>query len=168
MNNLPSRLCVLLLAALFASIAGAQSEPSAETRREEAIRLAENEERLAVLGGDTASLERLWSASMIVNNPQSRISANRDAVLELVRKGLIRYSSFERTIEAIRFEGQIAIVMGAETVVPTGNAPGAGHPVHRRFTNLWKHQGNGWVMIGRHANVIPAEARRDANADHQR
>ena len=32
--------------------------------------------------------------------------------------GLIRYSHFERRIETIRFNQDIAIVMGSETVVP--------------------------------------------------
>src|SRR6187399_2055932 len=100
---------------------------------------------VAVLAGDTATLERLWSGTMIVNNPQSSISADRGVVLALVRKGLIRYSSFERTIEAIRFDGDISIVMGSEEVVPVGDAPHAGQTLHRRFTNIWKKKGTTWV-----------------------
>ena len=143
------------MAALLASSISAQPGSRAPAGSEESIRSLENQERVAVLAGDTATLERLWSGTMIVNNPQSSISADREVVLGLVRKGLIRYSSFERTIEAIRFDGDIAIVMGSEEVVPVGDAPRAGQTVHRRFTNIWKMRGNTWVMIGRHANVIP-------------
>ena len=148
-------LCALLMAALLTSCMSAQPESRAPSGLEEPIRSLENQERVAVLAGDTATLERLWSGTMIVNNPQSSISADRGVVLALVRKGLIRYSSFERTIEAIRFDGDIAIVMGSEEVVPVGDAPHAGQTVHRRFTNIWKRKGTTWVMIGRHANVIP-------------
>lgn len=154
-KNLFTELCALLMAALLASNTSAQPEPRAQSGLEESIRSLENQERMAVLAGDTATLERLWAGTMIVNNPQSSISADRGVVLTLVRKGLIRYSSFERTIEAIRFDGDIAIVMGSEEVVPIGDAPHAGQTVHRRFTNIWKMKGTTWVMIGRHANVIP-------------
>jgi hypothetical protein len=143
------------MAVLLASCMSAQPESRAPSSLEETIRSLEEQERGAVLAGDTATLERLWSGTMIVNNPQSTISADRGVVLGLVRKGLIHYSSFERTIEAIRFDRDIAIVMGSEEVVSVGDAPRAGQKVHRRFTNIWKITGTTWVMIGRHANVIP-------------
>jgi hypothetical protein len=147
--------CAVLMAAGLALSAFSQPESRAPSGSEASIRSLENQERVAVLAGDTTTLERLWSGTMIVNNPQSSISADRGVVLGLVRKGLIRYSSFKRTIEVIRFDGDIAIVMGSEEVVPVGDAPHAGQTVHRRFTNIWKMKGTTWVMIGRHANVIP-------------
>jgi hypothetical protein len=150
-------LYALLLTVLFTSSVHAQPDSRAPSGSEESIRLLEDQERLAVLKGDTATLERLWSETMIVNNPQSSISADRGVVLALVRKGLIRYSSFERSIEAIRMDGEIAVVMGAEEVVSVGDAPRAGQAVHRRFTNVWKKKGTTWVMIARHANVIPSK-----------
>jgi len=155
MKNIVAGPCALLMAALLASCTSVPLESRAPSGLEATIRSVENQEREAVLAGDTATLERLWAGTMIVNNPQSSISADRSFVLGLVRKGLIRYSSFERTIEAIRFDGDIAIVMGSEEVVPVGDAPRAGQTVHRRFTNIWKFTGATWVMIGRHANVIP-------------
>lgn len=151
-----SGLCALLLAALLSSAAFAQSQPRASASQEETIRALENQEREAVLAADTATLERLWAESMIVNNPQSSISADRNVVLGLVRSGRIRYSSFTRTIEAIRFDGDLAIVMGAEEVAAAGDAPRAGQAVHRRFTNLWKKRGATWVMVARHANITPS------------
>ena len=155
MKNIFAGSCALLMAALLASCTSTQPESRASSGFEETIRSLENQERLAVLAGDTATLERLWSATLIVNNPQSSISAERGVVLALVRNGLIRYSSFERAIEAIRVDGDHAIVMGSEEVVPIGDAPHAGQTVHRRFTNIWKMKGTTWVMIARHANVIP-------------
>lgn len=121
------------------------------------IRSLEEQERLAVLNEDVAALERLWAEQFIVNNPQNEISADRGAVLDRVRRGLIRYSKFERRIEAIRFDADIAIVMGSETVVPKSGAAGASQPVHRRFTNIWRKTGTTWREIARHANVVPGK-----------
>ena len=146
---------LFVIAALLAPSVLAESERSA-AGAEEQIRSLENEERLAVLAGDIAVLERVWAETMIVNNPQNVISTDRNVVLGLVRKGLIQYSAFERTIEAIRFDGELAIVMGSETIVPAGNSPQAGRKLQRRFTNLWKKKDGTWRMIGRHANLIPS------------
>jgi len=121
---------------------------------EDVIRQLEEQERQAVLQQDLAVLERLWAEGFIVNNPQNQISPNRDAVLALVKKGLIRYTRFERRIESIRFNADIAIVMGAETVEPVGDAPRAGRTIERRFTNIWRKQDDTWRIIARHANII--------------
>ena len=121
---------------------------------EDVIRQLEEQERQAVLKQDLAALERLWSEEFIVNNPQNQISTSRGDVLALVKRGLIRYAAFERRIESIRFNADIAIVMGAETVEPVGDAPRAGGTVERRFTNIWRKQDATWHMIARHANVI--------------
>lgn len=121
---------------------------------EDTIRQLEEQERQAVLREDTAALEQLWSDEFIVNNPQNRVTASRDDALALVRRGLIRYAAFERQIEAIRFNDDIAIVMGAETVEPVGDTPRAGTTVRRRYTNIWRKQAATWRMIARHANVI--------------
>ncbi|CAG0927900.1 hypothetical protein TFLX_00684 [Thermoflexales bacterium] len=123
-------------------------------REEDVIRQLEEQERQAVLQQDLAALERLWAEELIVNNPQNQISPSRGAVVELVKRGLIRYTAFERRIESIRFSADIAIVMGAETVEPVGDAPRAGGTVERRFTNIWGKQDATWHMIARHANVI--------------
>jgi len=126
----------------------------ARTNDERVIRELDEQEVAAVLKQDVATLERLWSPQMIVNNPQNGISADRDVVIDRVKRGLIRYSSFDRKIEAVRVRGDLAIVMGAETVVPIGDAPRAGRTVHRRFTDIWARSGTTWLLVGRHANVV--------------
>lgn len=122
--------------------------------QEDMIRQFEERERQAVLQQDLPALKLLWSEELIVNNPQNQISTNRDDVLMLVKRGLIRYAVFERRIESVRFHTDIAIVMGAETIEPIGDAPHAGGIVERRFTNIWRRQDATWQMIARHANVI--------------
>jgi len=122
---------------------------------EDTIRAMEEQERVAVLKEDVPALEKLWAESLTVNNPQNEISPNRAAVLDRVKHGLIRYSQFDRRIEAIRVDGDFAIVMGSETVVRKDDTNSANPPVHRRFTNIWKKSGKAWRMIARQASVVP-------------
>ena len=154
-KQLLASLVALLLAGSPLIVAAQSQEP--RSAEESAIRSLEEQERMAVLNGDIVALERLWAEQFIVNNPQNEISANRDAVLDRVRRGLIRYSKFERRIEAIRFSEDIAIVMGSETVVPKNDDAGSNQAVHRRFTNIWRKTGTTWRVIARHANVIPGK-----------
>lgn len=121
---------------------------------EREIRALEDQERTAVLARDFPALERLWSEDFIVNNPRNEVSADRRELLESFRQGIAHYRSFDRVIEAIRFSGDHAIVMGREKVEPAEEAPGAGRTVERRFTNVWRREGGTWRLFARHANVV--------------
>ena len=126
---------LLLACSLSVSAARSEERPAA---KENAIRSLEEQERTAVLEEDVQALERLWSEQLIVNTPQNEISADRSVVLDRVKRGLIRYSQFERRIESIRVNEDLAIVMGSETVVRKGDTAGAAQAVRRRFTNIWR------------------------------
>jgi ketosteroid isomerase-like protein len=157
-TNMTRRFAGLALSVFLACSSSVAAAPSEGQRAadENTIRSLEEQERTAVLKEDVPALERLWSERLIVNNPQNEISGDRSAVLDRVKRGLIRYSQFDRRIEAIRLDGDLVIVMGSETVVrkvETGSAPPA---VQRRFTNIWRKSGPTWRMIARHANVVPA------------
>ena len=121
---------------------------------EQVIRKLEHDESDAVLRGDLSALEKLWAEDFTVNSPQNRISESRKVVLDLVRAGVIKYSSFVREIEAIRVHGDTVIVMGSEVVTPVGKVPNAGEIVRRRFTNIWLKSGGEWRLAARHANAL--------------
>jgi ketosteroid isomerase-like protein len=110
---------------------------------------------MGVLNRDTEALLRLWSEQLIVNAPSNQISSDRSVVLNLMRQGLIHYALFERRIERLRIDDGIAIVMGGETIQPTGHAPQAGQTVQRRYTHIWKKESGTWRLVARHANIIP-------------
>src|SRR5215510_8202068 len=116
----------LLSAVLTSTLWTPLPAEEARTNDERVIREREERQAAAVLKQDVATLEQLWSPQMIVNNPQNGISPTRDAVIDRVKRGLIRYSSFERQIEAVRVQGDVAITMGSEKVAPIGDAPRAG------------------------------------------
>ena len=144
---------VVLVWCIFSASTAAAQETSAD---EAAVRKLDEQERVAVLKGDRGALERLWSEQLAVNAPTNHVNVGRQAVLDLITRGVLRYSSFERAVEAVRLFGDVAIVMGAETARPVGKAPGAGELVHRRFTNVWRNEAGIWRLFVRHANVIQA------------
>ena len=103
----------------------------------------------AVLRGDLAAMDRLWTKDFIVNNPFNEIDkAGR------VRTGAVTYSSFVREPEAVTVHGDTVIVMGRETVVPKGNSPDAGKTINRRYTNVWMKRDGRWRLVARHASII--------------
>jgi ketosteroid isomerase-like protein len=149
----PSQVALMMVLAASILTRGAIAQAQA-TSTDSTIRVLEDQERLAVLREDVAALERLWSPQFIVNNPQNAISADRAVVIDLVRQGRIRYSRFDRRVEAVRFNDDIAIVMGSETVVRKLENGDNGPPVDRRYSHVWKRTAAGWRLIARHANVI--------------
>jgi ketosteroid isomerase-like protein len=128
---------------------------------EEDVRARDDQERVAALNRDVSGLERLWSDNFAVNAPNNRVVVGKKAVLDtFIRGGIINFSSFERNIEFLRVDGDFAIVMGLETLVPVSSTPSAGltagKKVMRRFTNIWKRESGAWRLYWRHANVIAA------------
>ncbi len=143
---------------LLAGCATAHPAAAPQLATDEAtIRALEEQERIAVREQDFAALERIWSPRFMVNTPRNQVAPDRAVVLDIFRQGLAHYSAFDRRIESILFDGDLAIVMGAETVKPIGNAPHAGETVERRFTNIWKQENGSWRLLARHANVIAPE-----------
>lgn len=150
------RLLVIVLVALAAVVIERPSALQAPAD-EQAIRALEEQERLAVLNRDVDALKRIWSERMLVNAPGNKVSSGRDVALGLMESGAIHYTLFERSIEALRIDGDIAFVMGGETIKPTGEAPQAGQTVRRRFTHVWKKDGETWRLVARHANILPPQ-----------
>jgi hypothetical protein len=125
--------------------------------REAVIRALEIKEREAVLRTDSVLLfDSLWSPDMVVNTPANRVGTVEGTRMQL-RSGKLQYLSFDRTIEKITFNDNLAIVMGEEKLRPQGNQDNAGKLVTRRFTNIWKYSNNQWKIIARHATIIKVE-----------
>jgi len=126
---------------------------------ENLVRSLDDQERVAALNRDVSALERLWSDQFVVNAPNNQVVVGRQQNLDtFVRGGVINFSSFERTIEFIRVDGNFGVLMGLETVIPRTDVPSAGlvagQVIRRRFTNIWKKEGDTWRLYWRHANVM--------------
>lgn len=129
----------------------------AQDSREAEIRRLENLEIHSVLKGDSTVLfDKIWSPDLIVNTPANVVGTVEGTKAQL-RSGNLNYLSFERGIEKITFNDNIAIVMGSETIKPQGHQVNAGKTVSRRFTNIWLYKNNRWSIIARQATIIKVE-----------
>jgi ketosteroid isomerase-like protein len=145
---------ILLAAAVTILAPGVVSAQSVKQKAaiEQEIRKLDLAHAAAILRGDLAALDKLWTEDFIVNNPFNEIDkANR------IRSGAVSYSSFIREPEAITIHGNTVIVMGRETAVPKGDSPDAGKTIKRRYTNIWMKREGRWRLVARHASVICAK-----------
>lgn len=147
---------ILLLTAVFVfanTFASAQSLKRDE-KLEQEIRRLDLAHADAILRRDVEALKNLLAEDATTNHPTNKIVNEREGIFELIRNGTINYAAFERVPETFLFYKNMVVVMGRETIVPAGSAPGAGQTVRRRYTNIWmKHKGK-WLLNVRHANVV--------------
>jgi hypothetical protein len=142
---------LLLILTCFFSIAQSQDP------RESEIRRLENLERESVLKSDTLALYgKIWSNNMVVNTP-ANVVGTVDGAKSHLRAGNLNYQLFERDIEKIAFNDNVAIVMGEERIKPHGKQMNAGKLVTRRFTHVWLFKNNNWTIIARQATIIKVE-----------
>jgi hypothetical protein len=78
----------------------------------------------------------------------------KEALKELIRKGVVDYASFVREIEEILIYEKTVITMGRETIVMSENSPQKGQTIRRRYTNIWMKRKGKWLLTARHANII--------------
>jgi hypothetical protein len=129
----------------------------AQDPREAEIRRLEQLERESVMKGDSIPLfDNIWSPQMVVNTP-ANVVGTVEGTKAIFRAGGLKYLSFERTIEKITFNKDIAIVMGGEVIKPQGKQPNAGKTVSRRFTHVWAYTNNRWSIIARQATIFKVE-----------
>jgi len=129
----------------------------AQDTRETEIRRMENLERESVLKGDSVALfDKIWSPKMRVNSTANIVGTVEGTKAHL-RSGDLNYLSFERNIEKITFNDNVAVVMGGEIIKPQGHQVNAGKTVSRRFTHVWLYKNNQWSLIARQATIIKIE-----------
>jgi hypothetical protein len=121
---------------------------------EQTVRALDDRERVAALNRDKAALDLLWSDRFTVNAPNNQVLVGKPAVMARIDQGMMDRIQFDRSVESVRVDGDVVVIMGLETLRPVRNAPFAGKTVSRRFTNVWKREPVGWRLLYRHANVI--------------
>src|SRR5262245_38191173 len=113
------------------------------------IAAVEERANAAFVNRDLERLDELFSDELVVNSPINRVN-DKKKLLELVGAGVIGHVFSEIRHELVRRDGDLVIVMGADTVKDSADEP----MVHRRFTNIWRKEGGRWKLYVRHANVI--------------
>ena len=113
---------MLLAAALAVLASGPVLAQSAKGKAalEQEIRRLDLAHADAILRGDLAALDKLWTEDFKVNNPFNEIDK-----ADRIRTRAVSYSSFVREPESVLIHGNTVIVMGRETAGPKGSSPDA-------------------------------------------
>jgi uncharacterized protein (TIGR02246 family) len=106
----------------------------------------------AIATNDFATLEKLWSPSLVVNSPGNRV-LTREGVFKAMREDKLKYTSGKVFPDAFFVVNDLAVTMGHEELV-MANGPMAGKPLKRRYTDVWQKTGDGWALIARQATYI--------------
>ena len=126
--------------------------PSAENE----IRKMEQLQVKGILEKDSNIIKKILSNDVIVNAPSNTV-VDLNMAMEALKLGYIDYTSYEQKIDDIKIIDNIGIVMGLETVMPTGLTGKNGTTEKRRFTDIWMYKNSQWVMIARQATNISIE-----------
>jgi len=118
------------------------------------IDAVEREANRAFVERDYETLDRLSADHLVVNSPINRIN-DKQKILELLRKGIVRHVFCEIHPELIRRDGDVVIVMGSDRVQDTADTP----VLTRRYTNVWRKESGGRRLYIRHANIVAEQAK---------
>jgi len=108
----------------------------------------------AIFKSDAVALDSLMDDSITVNHPTNRIVNEKRELINLIKEGVIHYTSFERFPEKFLFFKDMVVVMGHEIVTPAKGAPNAGKTLQRRYTDIWLNRKGQWRLTVRHANNV--------------
>lgn len=146
-------------AMILASPTSAQPPSIARTTDERAVLAADARQRDAVANVDLKAIAAISHRNLRVNAPNNRVLTRGD-LIRMVGSGEIRNEVFERVPETVVVTGNIGVVMGHETVVPSAASEQAqmyGHrTLNRRFTNVFLREGKTWRHLARQANISSA------------
>lgn len=147
------RLILASVALLLPALAQSQTDIDALRKQVEANDVAIGR---AMRTKDYATLEKFWSPEMVVTNPANRI-IGRDEVIHLIQTDVIKYTHVSNVVDRVSVFDDIVIVMGHEDLVMAAG-PSAGKPLHRLYTNVWRHRGDSWMQIARQATLLNVDA----------
>lgn len=117
------------------------------------IRGLEKQEREAYIKKDTTKLSTLWSSTLVVTNSDNSIKTVSDLKTDF-SKSSKSIAPFERIIEKITINDNVAAVMGREITTPSMSSNIQQKAVTRRFTNIWMKSGSDWKLTARQATNI--------------
>jgi len=109
-----------------------------------------------ILKKDSTIIRKILANDLIVNAPSNTV-VDLNMAMEALKLGYIDYTSYEQKIDEIKIIENIGIVMGLETVMPTGLTGNTGTIEKRRFADIYTYKNSKWVMIARQATNISIE-----------
>jgi ketosteroid isomerase-like protein len=144
----------LLLGGVLAVLSMSAVAADDESALQAEIRKLDQAHAQAIFKGDAKALDALMDDDVTVNHPTGRIVKEKKELLDLIQKGVIRYTRFERTPEKFLVFPDMVVVMGGEIVTQGPTAPNPGKTQSRRYTNVWMKKDGVWKLTLRHANNV--------------
>ena len=140
---------LLLVATLLFTVNFANAQNAVEKE----IRKLDELEAQATIGGDTITLNHLWSPNYVVNNPANTV-VDVAQIRQLMKAGKIAYLKFSQVVEKVTINSNVVVTMGYEVNQPENATDHPGKIVTRRYTNVWLKGKIGWQIIARQATII--------------
>jgi ketosteroid isomerase-like protein len=106
----------------------------------------------AIVTGDKATFLATLADDCVVNTPGNGV-AGKAQIADFFERGQIDYAYYHKRIEHFEPYGAHVLVMGEETYVPRNGTPSP-PTVSRRFTDLWRKDGDRWVIVIRQATIF--------------
>ena len=144
------RVSLLATIIVISALVAAQTNQN-DAKVEAEIRRLHEEQRVAFLKKDIATLERIFAPTFIVTNPFGQV-LNARQTLDRVRRGEIDFARFDRELDYVRVYGDTVVAAGRETMVPQGKMKGAGSVLELRITTVWRRENGRWHEIARHTS----------------
>ncbi len=116
------RVCFTWILVVLASVCVAQAN-----KIEQLIRQLDQKNAQVVAKADTVALLKLWAPEFTLNRTDGTIVSGRENSLELIKQGMVSYTSFSVKTETVVIKNaKLAVSMGSEVVVSagTGNSKG--------------------------------------------
>ena len=116
------------------------------------IEKLELQDAMAALRHDLDTIERLWSDKLVVSSP-ANLLLSKAQLLGFFRAGLIRLKSFERRVQRVVIDREMAVTTGSDTFVSLIGAD-AGKTIFCSYMNCWSRENGAWKLLGRHAAIV--------------
>ena len=149
------KLILFVTVFLVFAVASAAGQSSKQNEKlEQEIRRLDLAHADAILRRDVEALKNLIAEDAVTNHPTNKIVQEREGIFELIRTGVINYSSFVREPETFLFYKDMVVVMGNETLTLASSGNEAGKTIRRRYTNVWMKKKGKWLLTIRHAHIV--------------
>lgn len=116
----------------------------------EAIKRLEVERNKALVAGDVAALDRLYSADY--TSAVDNTSRTKTEVLADLKSGVLKLAASSNDETYVRVYGNTAVVTGKSTLKRTDRGTEINGQVY--FTRVWVKQMGGWRLVANHASSV--------------
>ena len=123
-----------------------------ESGVEQSIRQLESGRVRALLGGDTAFIERNYADDYMTTGANGLVR-NRSEVIADMKSGAIKWDSMTHDDVKLRVYGNTVIVTGLD--IGKGVDRGQDSSGQRRFTRVWVKQSGRWQLVANHTTRVP-------------